>query len=101
MPKAVFETFNKEIEKLRRYNPSSPDYSVLYSYLDTLASLPWSKKTESDASLDSASEILENEHYGLDKVKERIIEQLAMLMHNPTGKSPIICLVGPPGVGKT
>lgn len=101
MPKAVFETFNKEIEKLRRYNPSSPDYSVLYSYLDTLASLPWSKKTESDASLDSASEILETEHYGLDKVKERIIEQLAMLMHNPTGKSPIICLVGPPGVGKT
>jgi len=101
MPKAVFDTFNKEIEKLRRYNPSSPDYSVLYSYLDTLASLPWSKKTESDATLDSASEILENEHYGLDKVKERIIEQLAMLMHNPTGKSPIICLVGPPGVGKT
>ena len=101
MPQAVFDTFNKEIEKLRRYNPSSPDYSVLYSYLDTLASLPWAKKTESDANLNSASEILENEHYGLDKVKERIIEQLALLMHNPTGKSPIICLVGPPGVGKT
>lgn len=101
MPEKVYTIFNKEIEKLRRYNPSSPDYSVLYSYLDTLVSLPWNKTTVSDATLDSATEILEADHYGLEKVKERIVEQLAMLLHNPDGRAPIICLVGAPGVGKT
>ena len=101
MPENVFSLFNKEIEKLRRYNPSSPDYSVLYSYLDTLVALPWNKKTKSEATLASATEILESDHYGLEKVKERIVEQLAMLLHNPSGRSPIICLVGAPGVGKT
>lgn len=101
MPDKVMETFGRELEKLRRYNPSSPDYSVLYTYLDILVSLPWAEHTVSDATLDSASEILESDHYGLDKVKERIIEQLALLLHNPDGRSPIICLVGAPGVGKT
>ncbi|MBD5232641.1 MAG: endopeptidase La [Bacteroidales bacterium] len=101
MPEKVFELFNKEIEKLRRYNPSSPDYSVLYSYLDILSALPWSKKTTSDATLASASEVLESDHYGLEKVKERIVEQLALLLHNPSGRAPILCLVGAPGVGKT
>ena len=101
MPKNVSELFGKEVDKLRRYNPSSPDYSVLFSYLDTLLSLPWDKYTVSDATLESASQILESDHYGLEKVKERIIEQLAMLLHNPDGRSPIICLVGAPGVGKT
>ena len=101
MPDSVYSHFNKEIDKLRRYNPSSPDFSVLFSYLDTLVSLPWSNKTTSDATLASASEVLESDHYGLEKVKERIVEQLAMLLHNPSGRSPIICLVGAPGVGKT
>ncbi|MCH5220806.1 MAG: endopeptidase La [Muribaculaceae bacterium] len=101
MPEKVFELFNREIEKLRRYNPSSPDYSVLYSYLDTLAALPWSASTMSFATLDSATAILNADHYGLEKVKERIVEQLAMLLHNPDGRAPIICLVGAPGVGKT
>lgn len=101
MPEKVYELFNKEIEKLRRYNPSSPDYSVLYSYLDTLVSLPWSKSTKSDATLESATTILDADHYGLEKVKERIVEQLALLLHNPDGRAPIICLVGAPGVGKT
>lgn len=101
MPSDVTTLFNREVEKLRRYNPSSPDYSVLYTYLDILLSLPWSAHTESDATLDSAADILEADHYGLEKVKERIIEQLALLLHNPDGRSPIICLVGAPGVGKT
>lgn len=101
MPQKVMALVEKEVEKLRRFNPSSPDYSVLYSYLDTLVSLPWSKKTKNDATLKSASEILEADHYGLEKVKERIVEQLAMLLHNPQGRAPILCLVGAPGVGKT
>ena len=94
MPQKVNELFNKEVEKLRRFNPSSPDYSVLYSYLDTLVTLPWNKYTTSSATLKSASEVLEADHYGLEKVKDRIVEQLAMLLHNPEGNSPIICLVG-------
>lgn len=101
MPVNVLELFNKEIEKLRRFNPSSPDYSVLYSYLDTLVNLPWDKKTKVNDSFAKAEEILENDHYGLEKVKERILEQMALIMHNPKGKAPILCLVGPPGVGKT
>lgn len=101
MPQEVWTLFQKEIEKLRRFNPSSPDYSVLYSYLDTLVKLPWHKQTAPVRDLEKARKILEDDHYGLDKVKERILEQLALIMHNPHGKSPIICLVGPPGVGKT
>lgn len=101
MPQDVWTLFQKEIEKLRRFNPSSPDYSVLYSYLDTLVKLPWHKQTAPVRDLEKARKILEDDHYGLDKVKERILEQLALIMHNPRGKSPIICLVGPPGVGKT
>ena len=101
MPQEVWTLFQKEIEKLRRFNPSSPDYSVLYSYLDTLVKLPWHKQTAPVRDLEKARKILEDDHYGLDKVKERILEQLALIMHNPRGKSPIICLVGPPGVGRT
>ncbi|MDE5632311.1 MAG: endopeptidase La, partial [Muribaculaceae bacterium] len=101
MPEKVLALFRRETEKLRRYNPTTPDYSVLYSYLETLAALPWGVYTVSSPTLAEAEEVLENDHYGLEKVKERIVEQLALLMHNPDGKSPIICLVGPPGVGKT
>lgn len=101
MPEKVMSLVEKEVDKLRRYNPTSPDYSVLYSYLDTLISLPWNNKTKSDTTLKKASEILEADHYGLEKVKERIVEQLAMLLHNPQGRAPILCLVGAPGVGKT
>ena len=101
MPEGVLALFRREIEKLRRYNPTTPDYSVLYSYLETLAALPWNVYTASSPTLSQAEQILEDDHYGLEKVKERIVEQLALLMHNPDGKSPIICLVGPPGVGKT
>ncbi|MDE6575238.1 MAG: endopeptidase La [Muribaculaceae bacterium] len=101
MPEAVLTLFKKESEKLRRFNPNSPDYSVLYSYLDLLHQLPWNKQTPLSSDFKLAEEILHADHYGLEKVKERIVEQLAVMMHNPTGKSPIICLVGAPGVGKT
>ena len=101
MPEKARAVFDKEVEKLRRLNPQSPDYSVQFSYLDTLLELPWNKETELNTDCASASRILEDDHYGLEKVKERILEQLAVLMHNPEGKAPILCLVGAPGVGKT
>ena len=100
-PQAIEKTFAKEIEKLRRYNPQSPDYSVQYTYLDNLLSLPWNVETKLNKDFAKAEEVLNADHYGLEKVKERILEQLAMMIDNPHGKSPIICLVGPPGVGKT
>lgn len=101
MPEKVRNAFNKEIDKLRRLNPQSPDYAVQYSYLDTLLDLPWNVETEINTDFKSARQILEDDHYGLEKVKERILEQLAVLMNNPGGKAPILCLVGAPGVGKT
>ena len=100
-PDKIREVFNREVDKLQRLNPQSPDYSVQYSYLDLLLNLPWNKADELNNDLTAAEEILDNDHYGLEKVKERIIEQLAVMINNPAGKSPIICLVGPPGVGKT
>ncbi|MDE6276689.1 MAG: endopeptidase La [Muribaculaceae bacterium] len=101
MPRKVLETFMREAEKARHYNPQSPDYAVQYSYLEMLSSLPWKAATESNKDIEKAAEILEEDHYGLERLKERVLEQLAVLMHNPSGKAPILCLVGPPGVGKT
>jgi ATP-dependent Lon protease len=101
MPEKVEKTFKKELEKLRRLNPQSPDYSVQYTYLDNFLSLPWSQEDELCTDFDAAEQTLNHDHYGLEKVKERIIEQVAVLMDNPGGKAPILCLVGPPGVGKT
>lgn len=100
-PDKVAETFEKELTKLARLNPQSPDYSVQYAYLDTLLELPWNAETPLNTDFSRAAEILEQNHYGLEKVKERILEQIAVLINNPEGKSPILCLVGPPGVGKT
>lgn len=98
----VEKTMRKEIDKLRRLNPQSPDYSVQYQYLDTITSLPWNLASLPVNDIAAAQQILDNDHYGLEKVKERIIEQLALIMDNPAGKSrAILCLVGPPGVGKT
>ncbi len=101
MPDKVAAIFHKEVDKLRRLNPQTPDYSVQYSYLETLVQLPWTKETEMKSDYKESKEILDADHFGLKKVKERILEQLAILIHNPEGKSPILCLVGPPGVGKT
>ena len=101
MPEKVRAVFDKEVDKLRRLNPQSPDYAVQFSYLDTLLELPWNADTDLNTDFPSARRILEEDHYGLEKVKERILEQLAVLMNNPEGKAPILCLVGAPGVGKT
>jgi len=101
MPKNVRAIFDRQITKLRRLNPSTPDYSVEYSYLETLLDLPWSAG-KSTPDIHRAKAVLEERHYGLEKIKKRILEQIAVLMHNNgRGKAPIICLAGPPGVGKT
>lgn len=100
-PEHVDPIFNRELDKLRRLNPQSPEYSVQYSYLETLLDLPWNKETALNTDFGKAKEILNKDHYGLEKVKERILEQLAVLMNTPNGKAPILCLCGAPGVGKT
>lgn len=98
---AAKKVFDKELDKLGRLNPQSPDYAVQYSYLEALLDLPWLKYSELNTDLELARKTLDVDHYGLSKVKERILEQIAVLMNNPGGKAPILCLVGPPGVGKT
>lgn len=100
-PDDVRKTFGKELEKLRRLNPQSPDYSVQYSYLQLLTDLPWGIGDPLSTDFHTAEKVLDEDHYGLEKVKERILEQLAVMMNTPEGRSPIICLVGAPGVGKT
>ncbi len=101
MPDDSREAIEKELKKLGRYNPQSPDYSVLYSYIETLLQLPWNKETPLNDDFAKAEKILDSRHYGLEKVKERILEQLAVMMNTPGNRAPIICLVGAPGVGKT
>ena len=91
----------KEIDKLSRINPAIPDYSTLLSYLETVLDLPWNTTTEINNDFQEAENILNNDHYGLEKVKDRILEQMAVIINNPEGRAPIICLVGAPGVGKT
>jgi ATP-dependent Lon protease len=93
--------FNKEVEKLARMNPAAADYSIQINYLELLLDLPWNDFTKDNFDLKRASKILEKDHYGLDKVKQRIIEYLAVLKLKHNMKAPILCLVGPPGVGKT
>ncbi len=97
----VEETFVKELDKLRRLNPSSPDYSVQSNYLRELLDLPWNHCSKDNLDLNHAKEVLDAEHFGLEKVKERILEYLAVLKLKADMKSPILCLYGPPGVGKT
>ncbi|HEC43535.1 MAG TPA: endopeptidase La [Bacteroides sp.] len=99
--KEIGETFEKELEKLQRINPATAEFSVQSNYLQTLIELPWNEYTKDDFNLKRAVRILDNDHYGLDKVKDRILEHLAVLKLKGDMKSPIICLVGPPGVGKT
>ena len=97
----VKETFEKELNKLKRLNPSSPDYSVQSNYLRELIELPWNHCSTDNLDLNHAKEILDADHFGLEKVKERILEYLAVLKLKTDMKSPILCLYGPPGVGKT
>ncbi len=100
-PKKVAEVFERELKRLERMNPAAPDYGMQLNYLQTLLSLPWGKKTQDNFDLRRAQKILDEDHYGLEKVKERILEYLAVLKLKGNLKSPIICLYGPPGVGKT
>ncbi len=97
----IARIFNKEVDKLDQLNPQSPDFNVQLTYLQTLVSLPWNEYTEDDLNLDRAQKILDRDHYGMEKVKERILEYIAVLSLRGDLKSPILCLYGPPGVGKT
>ncbi len=100
-PAAAGETFEKELKKLERTHPQSPDYSMQLNYLQTFIGLPWGEFTKDHFNIKSAQKLLDKEHFGMEKVKERILEHLAVLQLKGDMKSPIICLYGPPGVGKT
>ena len=99
--KEINETFEKELQKLQRLNQQSPDFSIQVNYLEIFVELPWNEFTKDNLDLTHAEKILNNDHYGLEKVKQRILEYLAVLKLKNDMKSPILCLVGPPGVGKT
>jgi ATP-dependent Lon protease len=98
---AVAKNFDKELGKLQRINPAAAEYSVILNYLDLMVELPWNEITEDNFDLKRAKKILDEDHYGLDKIKDRILEYLAVLKLKGDMKSPILCFVGPPGVGKT
>lgn len=98
---SVNEIFSKELQKLTRLHPQSPDYSTQLNYLNMLLDLPWNEYTKDNLDLKHAQKVLDKDHYGMEKVKERILEYLAVLKLKGDMKSPILCLVGPPGVGKT
>lgn len=100
-PAAVHQQFNKELDRLLRVNPASPDYSVGLNYVQLMLELPWNTYTTDNFDLQFAEKVLEEDHFGLEKVKKRILEYLAVLKLKGDMKSPIICLYGPPGVGKT
>lgn len=100
-PQSAKDLFQKGIEKLERMHPSTPDYSIVYNHLDLMLDLPWEDYTEDSYDLKKAKKILDIDHYGMAKVKERILEYLAVLKLKGDMKSPILCFVGPPGIGKT
>src|SRR5213595_952917 len=100
-PADVMAQAERELKRLDIIPPASPEYSVIVSYVETIAELPWSKLSEDNLDLDKAQEILDRDHYDLEKVKRRLIEYLAVRKLNPQGHGPILCLLGPPGVGKT
>jgi ATP-dependent Lon protease len=101
MPPDIEEQARKELKRLERMNEASGEYSMARTYLDTLIALPWSKLDEESIDIARARGILDADHYGLEKIKKRIVEYLAVRKLNPEGRSPILCFVGPPGVGKT
>ncbi len=100
-PAAAAEMFKKGVEKLERMHPSTPDYSVVYNHLDLMLDLPWEDYTTDSYDLRKAKKVLDHDHYGMNKIKERILEYLAVLKLKGDMKSPILCFIGPPGIGKT
>ncbi len=100
-PDTVKEIFEKEMVKLERYNPSSPEYSIQFNYIQFMLDLPWGEMSQDNLDLKHAQKVLDEDHFGLETVKDRIIEYLAVLKLKGNMKSPILCLYGPPGVGKT
>jgi ATP-dependent Lon protease len=100
-PEPVMEQAERELKRLRYVPPASAEFSVIVSYLETLAELPWNQLTEDSLDLDRAQQILDRDHFDLEKVKRRLIEYLAVRKLNPEGRGPILCFLGPPGVGKT
>jgi ATP-dependent Lon protease len=100
-PEAVLSEAERELKRLESIHPASPEYSVILTYLEIIADLPWNKLSDDKVDLTKARQVLDRDHYDLDKVKRRLIEFLAVRKLNPTGRGPILCLVGPPGVGKT
>jgi ATP-dependent Lon protease len=101
LPKGALEAAGRELKRLDIIPPASPEHSVIISYLETIAELPWNQLSEDHYDLVKAREILDRDHHGLEKVKRRLIEYLAVRKLNPDGRGPILCLLGPPGVGKT
>lgn len=101
LPDSVLRGIKKELERLDVIPPSSPEYHVAYNYIDWLISIPWQQFTKDQLDIDAAAKILDQDHYGLKDVKERILEFLSVLKLKQDGKAPILCFVGPPGVGKT
>ncbi len=98
---AAKEVFQKGIEKLERMHPTTPDYSITYNHLDLILDLPWEEITQDVYDIPKARKVLDNDHYGMDKIKDRILEYLAVLKLKGDMKSPILCFIGPPGIGKT
>lgn len=101
LPEDVMVQASRELKRLDIIPPASPEHSVIVTYLETLAELPWDEASEDNENLEHAREILDRDHFGLEKVKRRLIEYLAVRKLNPDGRGPILCLLGPPGVGKT
>jgi ATP-dependent Lon protease len=101
LPPDVMKQASRELKRLDLIPPASPEHSVIVSYLETMAELPWTKMSEDHNDLDLARDVLDRDHFGLEKVKRRLIEYLAVRKLNPHGRGPILCLLGPPGVGKT
>lgn len=100
-PATARESFTRNMQKLERMHPSTPDYSVVYNHLDLMLDLPWEEYTEDHYDLKKAKKVLDTDHYGMGKIKDRILEYLAVLKLKGDMKSPILCFVGPPGIGKT
>ncbi len=100
-PDAAKTLFNNNVQKLERMHPSTPDYSVVYNHLDLLLDLPWEEYTDDNYDLKNAKKVLDADHYGMQKIKNRILEYLAVLKLKGDMKSPILCFIGPPGIGKT